>query len=54
MLLLLLVILLIGIPLGGSYYGDGVYRPYGFGLGGIVLVILVVLLVTGGLGRLHI
>lgn len=54
MILIVLVLLLLAFPLGGNYYGGGVYRPYGFGLGGIVLILLVVLLLTGGLGRLHV
>ena len=50
-MLLLLIILILLFGFGGHFYGDGVYRPYGIGLGGILLIVLVVWLLFGsGLG----
>lgn len=46
---ILLVILIIIAFGGGGFLGDGAYRGPGFGLGGVLLIILVVCLVTGRL-----
>ena len=43
-LLIILIILAFG---GGGFLGGGAYRGPGFGLGGILLIVLIVLLVTG-------
>jgi len=45
-LLIILIILAFG---GGGFLGGGAYRGPGFGLGGILLIVLIVLLVTGRL-----
>lgn len=45
-LLVILIILAFG---GGGFLGDGAYRGPGFGLGGVLLVLLVVCLITGRL-----
>ena len=42
-ILILLILLLFG---GGNFYGGGRFRGPGFGLGGLLLIILIVLLVT--------
>lgn len=42
-LLILLILLLFGV---GQFYGNGAYRGPGFGIGGILLLVLIVLLVT--------
>jgi hypothetical protein len=47
MLLLLLILLLVLVLGGGLGYRGGLYRGPGLGLGGILLIILIVLLVTG-------
>jgi hypothetical protein len=49
-LIILLVVLAFVFFGGGNYYGNGQYRSYGFGLGGILLFILVLVL----LGLIHI
>lgn len=46
MLLIIIILLLIGLPFGGTYYGDGAYRGAGFGLGGLLLIVLIFLLLT--------
>ena len=38
-----------GSRFGGGFLGGGAYRGPGFGLGGILLIVLIVLLVTGRL-----
>ena len=43
-LLIILIILAFG---GGGFLGGGAYRGPGFGLGGILLIVLIVLLATG-------
>ncbi len=48
LLLVLLVILVVGVPTGGFYYGDGAYRGYGLGLGGLLLIVLLFLFLSGG------
>ena len=45
-MLILLVVLVLVFGFGGNVYSGGQYRSYGFGLGGIVLIILVLLLFT--------
>ncbi len=45
-MLLLLIVLIFLFGFGGSYYNGGSYRNQGFGLGGVVLVILLFLLLT--------
>jgi heme exporter protein D len=47
LLLIVILILLFGFPSFGHFYNDGAYRNYGFGLGGLVLLVLVILLVAG-------
>jgi hypothetical protein len=44
--LIVLIVLLCG---GGHFYDGGVYRPWGFGLGGLLLLVLIVLAVSGRL-----
>lgn len=46
LLLILLIVLIFGFPTFGSYYGGGTYRSGAFGLGGILLLVLIVLLFT--------
>jgi hypothetical protein len=48
-MLILLIVLILIFGLGGNFYNGGIYRTGGFGLGGIVLVILIILLLTGRL-----
>lgn len=50
MLLLIVLIALIVMAFGGGVgYRGGSYRNHGIGLGGVLLIVLVVLLVTGAL-----
>ena len=49
-LLLILIILILLFGGGGMFLGGGAYRNQGFGLGGILLIVLSVLLLTGRLG----
>jgi hypothetical protein len=51
-LIVIIIILVVVFGVGGNFYGGGTYRGYGFGLGGLLLLILVVLLLTGHLGSL--
>jgi hypothetical protein len=51
-MLILLVVLILVFGLGGNFYGGGQYRGYGFGLGGVLLILLLVLLL-GGFSGLH-
>jgi hypothetical protein len=44
---LLLVILILIAFGGGGFLGNGAYRGPGFGLGGVLVIVLIVLLVTG-------
>ena len=44
--LIILIILAFG---GGGFIGDGAYRGPGFGLGGILIIVLAILLITGRL-----
>ncbi|MFP5320206.1 MAG: DUF3309 domain-containing protein [Acidimicrobiia bacterium] len=43
---IILIVLLIAVLLGGFGYGGGAYRTPGIGLGGILLIILLILLLT--------
>ena len=49
LLTLLLLILIIAAFTGGGFLGDGAYRGPGFGLRGVLVVVLIVLLVSGRL-----
>jgi len=40
---------ILAVPGGGNFLGGGAYRGQSFGLGGILIIILIVLLVTGRL-----
>lgn len=44
---ILLIILILAAFGGGGFLGGGAYRGPGFGLGGVLLIVLVVLLATG-------
>ncbi len=46
---LLLIILIVLAFTGGGFLGNGAYRGPGFGLGGVLLIVLIVLLATGRL-----
>ena len=46
---LLLILLITAAFTGGGFLGDGAYRGPGFGLGGALVVVLIVLLVSGRL-----
>jgi hypothetical protein len=48
-MLFVLIILILLFGLGGNFYNGGAYRGPGFGLGGLLLIVLVVLLLTGRL-----
>ena len=48
-LIVLLIILIVLFGGGGNFLGGGAYRGYGFGLSGILIVVLIVLLLTGRL-----
>jgi hypothetical protein len=43
-MILLLIILILFFGFGGHYWNDGAYRGPGFGIGTILLIILIVLL----------
>lgn len=47
LLTLVLIVLIVAVLAGGFGYGGGVYRGPGIGLGGILLIILLVLLLSG-------
>lgn len=49
LLTILLVLLILAVVGGGGFYNGGAYRNQGFGLGGVLLAILIVLLLTGRL-----
>ena len=49
LLTLALILLIIAAFTGGGFLGDGAYRGPGFGLGGVLVVVLIVLLVSGRL-----
>ena len=49
LLTLLLILLIIAAFTGGGFLGDGAYRGPGFGLGGVLVVVLIICLVTGRL-----
>ena len=48
-MLLLLIVLILLFGLGGNFFNGGAWREPGFGLGGLLLIVLIVLLVTGRL-----
>ena len=48
-MLILLIVLILIFGLGGNFYGGGAYRYPGFGLGGVLLVVLLLLLFMGRL-----
>lgn len=48
-MIILIIVLILLFGLGGNFYNDGAYRTGGFGLGGILLIVLIILLVTGRL-----
>jgi hypothetical protein len=48
-MLIILIVLILFCGFGGNFLNDGAYRGPGFGLGGILLVILIILLLTGRL-----
>ncbi len=43
---IILIVLLVVVLLGAFGYGGGAYRTPGIGLGGILLIILLILLLT--------
>jgi hypothetical protein len=47
LLLIILIILIFGFGFGGNFFNGGTYRNGGFGLAGIVLVVLIIMFVTG-------
>lgn len=49
--MLLILIILILVFGGGGLAFDGPYRTGGISLGGILLVVLIIMLLTGRLGR---
>ncbi len=49
MTLLIIMVLILLFAGGGNFYNDGAYRGYGFGLGGLLLIVLLVLFVTGNI-----
>ena len=48
MLVILLILLIFGFGFGGSYYNNGQFRGPGFGLGAILLIVVLFLLLGGG------
>jgi hypothetical protein len=51
-MLLLIIIVLVLLSFGSGFYRTD-YRTPGFGIGTILLIILIYLLLTGGLGNIH-
>ena len=49
MALILIVVLVLALVYGGNQYNGGVYRNAGYGLGGVLVLLLVLLVVTGQL-----
>jgi hypothetical protein len=43
-MILLIIVLILLFGFGGHFYNDGAYRGPGFGIGGILLIILILLL----------
>jgi hypothetical protein len=43
-MLLILIILILFFGIGGHFYNDGAYRGPGFGIGGILLIVLILFL----------
>ena len=48
-MLILLIILILLFGLGGNFFNGGAWRGPGIGIGGLLLIVLIVLLVTGRL-----
>jgi hypothetical protein len=48
-LLVILIILILVFGVGGNFYGGGTYRNGGFGLAGLVLVVLLIMFFTGSI-----
>jgi len=46
-ILVLLIVLILVFGVGGGVYNKGVYRNYGYGGAGLLLIILIILLVSG-------
>lgn len=46
---LVLLLLIIAAFTGGGFLGDGAYRGPGFGLGGVLIIVLIICLVAGRL-----
>jgi hypothetical protein len=46
---IVLIILILAAFGGGGFLGEGAYRGPGFGLGGVLLLVLLVLAITGRL-----
>jgi hypothetical protein len=51
-MLLFLIVLILFFGVGGGVYNGGAYRGYGFGFGGILLIVLLVLLLGGAYSHL--
>jgi hypothetical protein len=43
-MILLIIVLILLFGFGGHFYNDGAYRGPGFGIGGILLIVLVLFL----------
>ena len=43
-MILLIIALILIFGLGGHFYNDGAYRGPGFGIGGLLLIVLILLL----------
>lgn len=44
---IILIVLIVAVLLGGFGFRGGMYRTPGIGLGGLLLIVLIILLVTG-------
>ena len=49
MILILLIVLILLFGFGGNYYNDGALRGPGFGIGTVLLILLIFLYYTGRL-----
>ncbi len=49
LILILLIVLIVFAVGGGRGYNGGTYRRHGFGLGGILLIVLLVLFLSGAI-----
>ena len=51
----ILILLIVAFSGGGHYYGRGQYRSYGFGVGGILFIVLIILFLSGSMnfGSMH-